>query len=158
MFILAWVAVFGLLTLAFDEELESHYNPNQAPNSNVTAYGVEVVLERNRQGHYVTSGTINGIDVVFLVDTGATDVSVPAELAQELGLQGGMGVRLRTANGTVTGYRTLIRELSIGDIYLSNVAGHLNPGMGGRQILLGMSVLKQLEFTQRGDTLILKTL
>jgi len=32
----------------------------------------------------------------------------------------------------------------------------LNSGMAVEQILLGMSVLKQLKFTQRGDTSVLR--
>jgi aspartyl protease family protein len=44
----------------------------------------------------------------------------------------------------------------IGDIKLTNVSAHINPSMDFDEILLGMSALKQIEFTQRGDTLILR--
>ena len=54
--------------------------------------------------------------------------------------------------------RTELNSVSIGDITVYNVRANLNPGMNGEQILLGMSVLKQLEFTQRGEWLILRTL
>lgn len=158
MSILAWVMAIGLLVLVFDDELTKQFNPNEAPESRLTQSGVEVVLKQNRQGHYVTTGKINGKEVVFLIDTGATEVSVPVDLADELGLRGGSSVRLRTANGTVTGYDTQISELSIGNLTVYNVDGHINPGMRNQAILLGMSVLRELEFTQRGDTLILRQL
>ena len=106
----------------------------------------------------MTSGFINGEEVVFLVDTGATDVSIPAHLAQRLQLQAGRKGLANTANGTVTVAESRIDTLRIGDIVLNNVSANLNPGMQSEHILLGMSVLRQLEFTQRGDWLILRTL
>ena len=63
-----------------------------------------------------------------------------------------------TANGRVKITLTEIATLTLGGITLQNVAANINPGMQGEQILLGMSALKQLEFTQRGETLILRTL
>lgn len=158
MFIAAWLIALGLLSLVFDEQLMQQFNPNQQPQSRILGNSAEVVLKRNRQGHYVTSGVINGKNVIFLVDTGATDVSVPAHLAGDLELPKGRALRSRTANGTVTVYDTRIAKLAIADIVLQDVDGNINPGMQGDEILLGMSVLKQLEFTQRGDTLILRTL
>lgn len=158
MIILSWISLFGLMVLVFGDLLESQQNPNQTPSSRIVGQQVEVRLEQNRRGHYVTSGTINGAPVVFMVDTGATDVSVPAHLAKQLNLhQGRSGVAI-TANGSVRVYDTNITTLSIGQIVLNNVDATINPGMQSDQILLGMSVLKQLEFTQRGETLILRTL
>ena len=54
--------------------------------------------------------------------------------------------------------QTEINKLSIGQITLYNVDANINPGMQSGHVLLGMSALKQLEFTQRGNTLILRTL
>ena len=65
---------------------------------------------------------------------------------------------VRTANGSLRVAQTYINELKLGDIRLTNVRANLNPGMQDNEILLGMSALKQLEFTQRGDWLILKSL
>ncbi|XOV81365.1 MAG: TIGR02281 family clan AA aspartic protease [Aestuariibacter sp.] len=158
MFIAAWLIALGLLSVVFDEQLMQQFNPNQQPESRTVSNRTEVILKRNRQGHYVTSGVINGKNVIFLVDTGATDVSVPAHLAEDLNLPQGRPLRSRTANGTVTVYDTNIEYLAIAELMLQDVDGNINPGMQGNEILLGMSVLKQLEFTQRGDTLILRTL
>jgi len=46
--------------------------------------------------------------------------------------------------------------LSIADLHFDNVSGVINPGMRGNAALLGMSVLKNLELTQTGNTLVLK--
>jgi aspartyl protease family protein len=84
-------------------------------------------------------------------------VSVPAHLGATLGLAPGAPQQVLTANGTVTVRATVIDELGLGPFRVAGVRGHLNPGMrNDDQILLGMSVLRQLEFTQRGDTLILR--
>jgi aspartyl protease family protein len=157
MFVFAWVAAGALLVAIFSGVLERKENPNQRPNSVVTDSGVEVVLKQNRMGHYVTNGEINGQKVTFLLDTGATNVSVGAHLGAQLGLVPGQRFTALTANGSVTVAQTNIASLKIGEIYLENVQASLNPGMKSDQILLGMSVLKQLEWTQRGDVLTLRT-
>ena len=86
---LAWICGLGLLVFVFSDLLEKQVNPNTEPASQRIGTQTEVRLKQNRQGHYVTSGYINGEEVVFLVDTGATDVAVPAHLASKLQLQAG---------------------------------------------------------------------
>ena len=153
----AWIIALGLLTLFFNNKLESQRNPNQAVYSRINDAGTpEVILKRNRFGHYVTTGTVNGRSVEFMLDTGASDVAIPAELAQELGLERGAPVQYQTANGVVTAYRTTIDSVSIGPMVIRSVPASINPGMRDMEILLGMSVLRHVEFTQRGDTLILR--
>jgi aspartyl protease family protein len=99
---------------------------------------------------------INGQPVRFLLDTGATQVSVPAHLGPVLGLQPGAPASVMTANGSVTVRQTRIDQLVVGPFELRNVGSHLNPGMRSDEVLLGMSVLRHLEFIQRGDTLTLR--
>ncbi len=157
MVVAAWVAGLALLTLFFNNYLEKQRNPNQEVRSVVAADGTrEVRLRRNSFGHYVASGTINGRSVEFMVDTGASDVSIPAGLARRLALKQGRPARYQTANGMITAYQTTIEELTLGDIRLTNVPASINPGAQGMAILMGMSVLKRIEFTQKGDTLILR--
>ncbi|WP_299083238.1 TIGR02281 family clan AA aspartic protease [uncultured Paraglaciecola sp.] len=158
MLIVAWIIGLGLLTLMFDEQLAKQFNPNAKPISSSMQGVQEVRLKQNRAGHYVTSGFINGQPVVFLLDTGATHVSVPMHLADTLNLQLGNSAFVQTANGRVQVAQTNIQRLSIGDIQLDNVRANLNPGFKDDEILLGMSALKQLEFTQRGEWLILRNL
>jgi aspartyl protease family protein len=153
----AWLIALVLLTLFFNHKLEEQRNPNQAVFTRIDASGVqEVVLKRNHFGHYVTSGTVNGTKVEFLLDTGASDVAIPAELADRLGLQRGGPVQYQTANGTITAWRTTIDSVAIGPMVVHDVPASINPGMHDMEILLGMSVLKHVEFTQRGDSLILR--
>lgn len=156
MLVLAWGIGILLATKFFADWEQSRFNPNRQPVSLVQGERIEVLLESNAQGHFVASGRINGEAVVFLLDTGATDVAIPAELAEKLGLARGAPVLLQTANGQTTGYRTVLGSLGLGDIVLRDVRAIVAPGFDGEQILLGMSALKQLEFTQRAGTLVLR--
>ncbi|MFQ3198034.1 MAG: aspartyl protease family protein [Paraglaciecola sp.] len=158
MFFLAWAAGLGLLTLLFDDQLARQFNPNPQPLSRQAQGITEVKLQQNRSGHYVASGLINSQPVVFLLDTGATEVSVPFALAGELNLLPGRTAWVQTANGRVQVAQTTIEHLQIGGIALHNVRAHLNYATGSSEILLGMSALKQLEFTQQKDILILRSL
>lgn len=157
MYALAWIAAMGLLTLYFSDVLDRQRNPNRNVDSAVTAEGVrEVMLTRNRMGHYVSSGSINGEQVEFLLDTGATGVAIPAEIARQLTLPRGRPVIVNTANGPTRSYQTRLAEVRLGDIRLRNVQATITPGLQTREILLGMSFLKYIEFTQRGNTLTLR--
>jgi aspartyl protease family protein len=89
------------------------------------------------------------------LDTGATDLVVPESTARRLGLPYGNRGRAMTANGPVTIYQTRIEELHLGKIRLTNIDASINPSMEGA-ILLGMSALGQIEFSQQAGTLTLK--
>lgn len=154
---LAWITAIGLLMFFFEDELEKQYNPNSQPQISLNSSGqAEVILKQNRQGHYVTQGNINEASVTFLLDTGATQVSIPAHIADKLQLESYGSYSVQTANGKVTVYKTKIDQLSIGNLFLYNVAAHINPAMKNDEILLGMSALKQLDFQQTGKQLILR--
>lgn len=157
MLIASFVLALVALTYVFDDLIGNRDNPNQNPDYSETDAGVrEVILERNRQGHYVSNGFLNGVPVTFLLDTGATDVAVPKNIAVAAKLESGYAGQASTANGVVTVYSTRIRDLSLGNISLHNIDASITPSMGGETILLGMSALKEVEFTQRGSTLTLR--
>ena len=156
MWIVAWLLGLWLATRFFAQWQDTQRNPNQQPDSVVGSAYTEVRLASNGQGHFLARGLINGEAVEFLLDTGATDVAIPAALAERLGLPRGAPISLHTANGTSTGYRTRLTSLQLGDILLSDVRALIAPGMHGEEVLLGMSALKQLEFTQRDGTLLLR--
>lgn len=156
MLILAWGIAMLLATHFFGRWEDGQRNPNQVPESLRGDGYVEVRLASSRQGHYLMNGRIDGRQVTFLLDTGATAVAVPEALADELGLAPGEPITLSTANGRSNGHRTRLRELQLGEIVLADVPAIIAPGMDGDEVLLGMSALKQLEFTQRDGTLVLR--
>ncbi|WP_268801027.1 retropepsin-like aspartic protease family protein [Pseudomonas huanghezhanensis] len=156
MLILAWAAALFLATRFFGDWEQRQENPNMTVTSQYGDGYIEVQLMSNRQGHFVMTGKVNGQPVSFLLDTGATDVAIPEAVAQKLGLTRGAPVTLSTANGRSEGFRTTLDRLQIGEIVLTNVRALVAPGLGGEQALLGMSAMKQLEFTQRGGTMLLR--
>lgn len=153
----AWILLLGLLTWFFAGWLDRVHNPNASPAVSIDPDGrTAVELQRNRGGHYVLTGSINGEPVTFLLDTGASDVNIPAGVAERIGLSRGLPLQATTANGRITVYATRLAEVGIGPIRVADVAASINPHMPGEQVLLGMSVLKHLELTQRGNQLILR--
>ncbi|MEP1472485.1 MAG: TIGR02281 family clan AA aspartic protease [Halieaceae bacterium] len=154
---IAWLILMVLLVFFFSDLLGKRENPNQSLETQYSENGVrEVVLKRNRAGHYVASGAINGRPVVFMLDTGATGVAIPDAVARKLAIPRGQPFATRTANGVATSYSANLDTVSVGDIELQNVRAGITPGLTSEQVLLGMSFLRHIEFTQRGDTLILR--
>jgi aspartyl protease family protein len=157
MVVVMWILLLVFLISFFEDVIDRQTNPNQSLNTQYTEAGVrEVELQRNRYGHYVTDGSINGLPVVFMLDTGATGVAVPQHIANKLQLKRGMAIQLQTANGVATGYDSVLDRVAVDGIELENVRAIINPNDDTDVILLGMSFLKKIEFTQRGDVLILR--
>lgn len=156
MTLLAWVVFLLVLTVLFGDLLDRQINPNDEVQSRISGNVTEVVLEQNRAGHYVATALFNDVPVDVIIDTGASDVSVPAGLANLLGLERGREMTAMTANGSITVYRTLIGSIELGDIVVKNVRANINPYMDDNYVLLGMSFLQQLEFTHMQGRLILK--
>ena len=151
---LAWLLIMGGLYWYFSEREAREINPNTARALNLQQG--ELTLQRNRAGHYVADGEINGRRVTFLLDTGATWVALPLALGRELGLQRGAAVTLQTANGTAVGYQTRLARVQLGPLVLTDVGAVMSDGLDADVVLLGMSFLKRVEFTQSGDKLILR--
>lgn len=150
-----WLFLLGSLTLFFNGFLRKQNNPNYALTSADASQG-EVVLKRNRAGHYLAPGYINGQAVNFLLDTGATDVSVPEAVAEAAGLKKGRRSMVTTANGVIPVYQTNLNSVQLGGITLQNIRASINPHMGENVVLLGMSFMKHLDMTQRQGVLTLR--
>ncbi len=150
-----WIFGLALAVLLMDRWLERSRNPNNAVVSSTDGGKRSITLERGRWGHYLVTGAINGSEIDFLVDTGASTVSIPAEFADRIGLPRGEAIQISTANGIGIAYKTRIESLSIGDLQIRNATGHINPGLSD-EVLLGMSVLKNYELVQRGNELVIR--
>lgn len=151
-----WLLLMGSLTLFFNGFIEQKENPNRHLVEIEAGLGTDVVLVRNQAGHYVAPGFINGHEVNFLLDTGATNISVPAGIAKKAGLQQGRQAMVTTANGVVPVYATELDVVQLGGIKLQHIQAHINPHMSDDIVLLGMSFMKHLDMTQRDGTLTLR--
>lgn len=152
MTILAWLSFFLLAVLFFNDQLLDKDDPNRNLS---LSQSEELVLIRNRSGHYVAPGLINGVKVQFLVDSGATWVAIPEAIARKAGLRKGAESWVSTANGRVKTYQTVVDELSFAGLTRYQVRALINPADQQEVVLLGMNFLKHYEWRQSGDTLIL---
>ncbi|EPN47545.1 hypothetical protein A245_30773, partial [Pseudomonas syringae pv. actinidiae ICMP 19096] len=82
--IVAWAAGLFLATRFFGGWEDKQQNPNAVVSSQHGDGYIEVQLAGNRQGHFVSTGQINGRTVEFMIDTGATDVAIPGDMADSL--------------------------------------------------------------------------
>jgi len=115
-----------------------------------------IVLMANPQGHFLTSGMINGKSTRFLVDTGATTVSMGMSEARKLGIDysKGRAVRMGTANGVAQGWYVQLASVRISDVELRNVDAVIGAGEMP-YVLLGNSFLNSFHMTRIGPQLTL---
>lgn len=117
----------------------------------------KVILTADGQGHFYTTGTINGTSVRFIVDTGATMVSLSASDARRIGLDPSRGVKgmSNTANGQAIVTKVQLDTVRVGDITLHNVDALIHQNEMP-MALLGMSFLNRMEMQRDGSTMTLK--
>ena len=156
MTVVAWLLFLTMLFVIFEDLLLQRSNPNQHIVTTVSGYQKEIVLQRNAYGHYVTSGTINNQEVVFLLDTGASDIAIPESIAYEIGLSKGQAIVIKTANGNTKAYRTRLSSVAIGEIQLHDLNATILTNITGKEVLLGMSFLKNFEIIQKGRSLTIR--
>ncbi len=152
----AALAILGALTWFFSGAIDRQRNPNQSVDGSVVGSVNTVVLDANRQQHYLATGFINGEAVEFMVDTGASQVAISASAADRLRLPRGPSTMVSTANGVARVQATRIDSVRLGTIELRDVRGVIVPNMSSPEVLLGMSFLGDLEFEQRNGQLILR--
>ena len=152
MIALAWIVIIALASLAYFEWGERQRVPNQHIGNTAGNGKVSIELQANRQHQYLATGEVNDMPAVFIVDTGATNVVIPQQLAQQAELRAGRASKAMTANGLITVYDTIIPTLSIGPLVMHDVVASINPAMQGRDVLLGMSALKDMEIQQSSGT------
>ena len=125
-------------------------------NFKKSASGEKITLLPDASGGYSVTGSINGSAVSFIVDTGATLVSMNSNVARRLGIDfkliGRESVSL-TASGTSKIYIVNLRKVRVGAIELQNVQGAVHDGDFPLVTLLGMSFLGELNMKREGRLL-----
>lgn len=156
MLTLGFVSLLALLTWFFAGREAARINPNGEVAGSVSGKTAEVRLVQNAQGHYVADGRINGQPVTFMLDTGATDVAIPADVAERLKLPHGARSVAQTANGVVEVITTQLDVVSLGAIRLRDVSASISTSDQGEFVLLGMSALRDVELVQSGRELLIR--
>lgn len=113
---------------------------------------IEFIIKQNNNGAYLIAGSINDKALTFIIDTGASFVSLPSSFAHEAGIycQESVDMKMQTANGAVESCQTTIKKLNFGPFYMNDVSAIIVENLS--QPLLGMNVLQQLKMAQdRGE-------
>ena len=146
---ICWFAVMALLYA-----LMTHYlKPKQAQ---ILANG-DLVIDRSNDGHFYTMGKVNGKDAKFLVDTGASLVTITEDFAQRALIFGGAATIFKTANGDRSGRVVDGVDVSVGPISVSNVKVGVGLISGSEsEALLGQSFLSKFDITIKKNQMVLK--
>lgn len=157
-FLAVGVLAIALLFLASrDFDAEGRFDPlRHGPPARIeTGAGGEarIVLEAGPGGHFFFEGEADGAAVRFMVDTGASVVTLTESDARAAGLRFGRGdfrVPFETANGTVYAAPARLSTLRIGSAVIEDldVAVVRDKSLGGS--LFGVNGLNR--FTRRETT------
>lgn len=117
----------------------------------------KIIMTADVQGHFYTTGNINGTSVRFLVDTGASMISLGATDARRIGLDFNRGQKglSSTANGQVVVSKVQLDTVRIAGVTLHNVDAVIHQNEMPIA-LLGMSFLNRMEMQRDGSTMTLK--
>jgi len=114
----------------------------------------ELVMTAGPGGHFTAAGAINGKAVNFMVDTGATLVSIGRADAERLGidLSGARVGIAQTANGPVPMQLVVLSSVRVGELELSQVGAAVMP-LPMPMVLLGNSFLARLQMRRDNDVM-----
>ncbi len=149
------LTVYGLIIVVLFLGMQWWQAEQRKPRLMTDAAGQsQIVLPRDRSGHYFWQGRVNGQAVEFLVDTGATSSAIDQDLAQKLGLREESSAMFSTANGTVRGGIAQVTLELEGGLKIERQRISIMPQMD--VALLGMDVLGKLQLQQSGKALLIR--
>jgi len=160
-----WAVIFAVLVggYAYRSELQefsARVIGEVAPGHPIVTPGGEVVVARRMDGSFSVAGRVNGRDVRFIFDTGASTVVLTASTAETLGYKSATlnyVVPVLTANGRTLTAPVAVDSLSVGTITERRVPALVAKPGALHENLLGMTFLNRLaSYEVRGNRLILR--
>ena len=140
--------VSGVYTL--NSVISGSYNHAQTPRT--------VTIAPDSQGMYRVNGSIEGFQVEFMIDTGATFISMNRNHAKRLGIDfkstGQEGIS-NTASGKDAVYTIELDRVVVGEISLRDVQAVVHDGEFPDVILLGNSFLQRVSMRRDGALMLL---
>ncbi len=122
----------------------------------VTAHGV-LEIPRGSDGHFRVNGAVNGVPVQFMVDTGASIISITDKVADRAQLPEGVPISFQTANGVREGTMRRADRVEVGTFAVNNLrVGTGYTGESDKDALLGQNFLRYFDVTMAGNTMRLK--
>lgn len=142
----AWIGIFGavFVLVAFRDDFGAIGQRLRAElTGEPIVAGLTVRIPISEDGHYWASGSLNGQDVRFLVDSGASTTTVSRSVAAAAGLETGMrSEQVETANGIVVMKKSRASSLRIGSIERQDIGVNVSPHDNIN--VLGMNFLSSL--------------
>lgn len=125
-----------------------------AASGAAAAGGREIVIPAGPGGHFLTSGSINGQAVRFMVDTGATLVALSRSDASRLGLdlKSARSVVTQTAAGPATAQMLPLQRVRVGDVEVYDVMAVVTEAPMPF-VLLGNSFLERFQWRRDNDVM-----
>jgi aspartyl protease family protein len=146
----AWVVLFLAAFVAFTLKDDIVGFANQViderrAESTGVKVGAELRIKQSLDGHFWVDARLNGENVRFLIDSGATTTSISGATARRAGIEPrrGLPAVVQTANGTVAVQRGRAERLEVGHIVRDDLAVHISDGFGETNVL-GMNFLSSL--------------
>ena len=142
-----WVGIFGLvfLVLAFRGEFKSLGSRLKAEAVGTPIQkGEELRIPMAEDGHFWVDATVNGREVPFMIDSGASVTTISRETADQTGIETGYRIaEVETANGSVIMHRAYADQFQVGEIARPELPVLVNANDGTN--VLGMNFLSSLE-------------
>ncbi|MGF6213541.1 retropepsin-like aspartic protease family protein [Comamonas sp. 4034] len=144
-----WAAVTLVIYLATD----AYRKPAEGK---VLAHGV-LEIPRDRDGHFRVGGAVNGVPVQFMVDTGASIISITDKVAERAQLPEGVPMQFQTANGVREGTMRRAERIEVGPFAVNNLrVGTGYTGESDKDALLGQNFLRYFDVSMAGNTMVLR--
>lgn len=147
--LVVWIIVFSVVYLYFNERQV----PKVAEVKGNLTRG-EIVIPRSLDGHYYVRGAINGYPIDFMVDTGASIVSISNKISRAANLPSGAPANFSTAGGVVRGEIVSGQTIEAGGIAVNGLS--VSVGIQGEIALLGQNFLRRVDVIQSNDRMILR--
>ncbi len=144
------ISVMGLSVYSYQWELKQYFYQvlgHLVPSMAQTNKDGSVTFYAGVNEHFMMDALVNGRPIHFLLDTGATRVTLSARDAQSLGINLDAlryDIAVHTAKGINHVAYVRLDSIQIGDIIIKDVEGYVTrEGLSGS--LLGMSFLNKLK-------------
>lgn len=144
-----WVVIFIVIMTSYayrDVFLNSKMGAELVPGRVSIQGDGAMVLHARADGHFYINAMLNGQKILFMIDTGATDMMLTKQTAERVGLVPAHNAKKKmysTANGVSAGVEVRIHRMQIGEVVLRDAVAYINQGDAGVN-LLGMQFLKHL--------------
>jgi aspartyl protease family protein len=157
-------AVLCLLAAGLMPKFADRLVPQQAGRQQIAAaavtstpevsYGRKVVVPRDARGHFQVDARVDGRQLGFMIDTGASTIALTASDARRVGIhpvRNDYTVNVRTANGNVRAAPVRIGMIEVGGLVVRDVPALVAPDEALSENLLGLSFLTKLKRFEYSD-------